>query len=143
MSQKSITELNLNSIVISNSNYANIDPADFTPETNTLITSPSGALLLNGFKVLSESRSAIISLNGINETVQPDTPNALPIDLFDYNFVCTENTLCTFTYVANGSAVYAQSIVFNPEDNNLTITLNNDSEADIVITGFFINLYNP
>jgi hypothetical protein len=143
MSQKSITDLNLNSIVISNSNYANIEPADFTLETSTLTTSSTGALLLNGFKVLSEARSAIISITGINETVQPDTPNVNPIELDDYGFVCTEDTVCTFTYVADGSAVFAESIVFNYLDNLLTITFNNDSEVAITITGLFINLYTP
>jgi agmatine/peptidylarginine deiminase len=143
MSQKSITDLNLNSITLSNSNYGNIDPDDFTLEKVSLQVNTTGELLVNNSPVLTQSRSAIISINGINETVQPDTPNVNPIDLFDYGFVCTEDTVCTFTYVANGSAVYTQSIIFNPQDNLLTITFNNDSEVAITITGLFINLYNP
>ena len=142
MSQKSITDLNLNSITISNSNYAKIDPADFTLEENTLITNLNGALLLNGFRVLSQSTSAIISLADVPITVVAETPESIAIDLFDYNFVCTEDTLCTFTYVANGSAVYAQNIVFNFVDNILTITLNNDGTDDIIIKKLYINLYS-
>ena len=141
MSQKSITDLNLNSIVISNSNYANTQ--GFAPEENTLVTNPDGALLLNGYKVSSSSSSKIISLADVPIIVVADTPEPVAIDLFDYNFVCTEDTLCTFTYVANGSAVYAQNIVFNFLDNLLTITLNNDSGDDITITKLYINLYSP
>lgn len=143
MSQKSITDLNLNSIVISNSNYAKTDPTTFTLEENTLVTNADGALLLNNFRVLSSSSSKIISLIEVPITVSADTPEPVEIDLFNYNFICTEDTLCTFTYVANGSAVYAQNIDFNFLDNLLTITLNNDSGDDITITKLYINLYTP
>ena len=141
MSQKSITDLNLNSIVINNSNYAKTQ--GFTQEENTLVTNADGALLLNSFKVLSSSSSKIISLIEVPITVVVETPVPVEIDLFDYNFICTEDTLCTFTYVADGSAVYAQNIVFNYLDNLLTITLNNDSTDNITITKIFINLYSP
>ena len=141
MSQKSITDLNLNSITISNSNYANID--NFTLKKNTLETNADGALLLNSFKVLSSSSSKIISLIEVPQTIAVDTPLVLNLDLFEYDFVCTADSLCTITYVANGSSIFAQSIVFNELDNNLAITLNNDSGDDLTMTKLFINLYTP
>ena len=143
MSQKSITDLNLNSITISNSNYAKIDPADFTLEENTLVTNADGALLLNNFRVLSSSSSKIISLIEVPQTVVADTPLVLNLDLFEYDFVCTADSLCTITYVADGSSIFVQNIVFNDLDNNLAITLNNDGTDDLTMTKLLINLYTP
>lgn len=141
MSEKTITDLTLNSITLSNSNYANAQ--GYTAQSNNLVTNNVGNLLVNNYPVLTQSSFKIISLEGIDETVSPETSTPLPIDLFNYDFLCTEATLCTFTYIAGGSSIYAESIVFNFVDNILTITLNNDGEGDLTITGFFINLYNP
>ena len=51
MSQKSISDLNLNSITISNSNYSNI--SGYTAQYNTLQTNNTGELLVNGVPISS------------------------------------------------------------------------------------------
>lgn len=51
MSQKSITDLNINSITLSNSNYASTE--GYTTQSSTLLTSNSGVLLVNGVPISS------------------------------------------------------------------------------------------
>lgn len=135
----------LGKLTINNSYNANTNTSanPFTLESNTLATSNNGDLLLNGFKVLSESSYTIITATSAGITVEALTPLSIPLDLFDYNFLSTENTLVTFSYVGDGSSVYAQNIVINYLDNLLTITLNNDGADAISITQLNINLFNP
>jgi len=51
MSQKSISDLNLNSITISNSNYSNV--SGYVEQANTLQTNNAGELLVNGVPISS------------------------------------------------------------------------------------------
>lgn len=140
MSEKSITNLNLNSINISNSDFANAQ--GYIAHSNILATNNNGSLILNNIPVLTQLSSKIISLVGVPITVVVGTPKTILIDLFDYNFLCNANSLCTFSYIGEGSSIFATSIVFNNLDNTLTIVLNNDGANDIDLN-LFVNLYNP
>ena len=57
MSQKSINDLNINSITLSNSNYASSE--GYTAQENTLTTDNSGSLLVNGFPISSGGGSDV------------------------------------------------------------------------------------
>ena len=141
MAEKSITNLSLNSITISNSDFANA--SGYTAQSNILATNNTGNLILNDFNVLSSSSSKIISLINVPLNIPINTSVPLVIDLDQYTFDCTDETLCTFSYVGNGSSIYAESIVFNDVDNVLNLTLNNDGASIIAVTQFLINLYTP
>jgi hypothetical protein len=59
MSAKSITELNLNSVTISNSNNSNV--SGYKPQENTLTTDNTGQLLVNNLPISSGGSSNIRS----------------------------------------------------------------------------------
>ena len=59
MSQKSINELNLNSITISNSNYSN--SKGYNAQSNTLETNNAGVLLVNGLPISSGGGSGTLT----------------------------------------------------------------------------------
>jgi hypothetical protein len=72
MSQKSITELNINSITLNNSNYAGL--AGYTAQSSTLETNNAGVLLVNGVSINSGGGGAVDSIeegDGISVVEDP------------------------------------------------------------------------
>jgi hypothetical protein len=61
MSQKSITELNINSITLSNSNYAGL--TGYTAQSSTLETNNAGVLLVNGVPISSGGGGAVDAID--------------------------------------------------------------------------------
>jgi hypothetical protein len=79
MSQKSITDLNINSITLSNSNYAGL--TGFTAQSSTLYTSNSGVLLVNGVPISSGGGGAVDALEeGDGITVVESPTGTFTID---------------------------------------------------------------
>jgi hypothetical protein len=71
MSQKSITDLNINSITLNNSNYSNV--SGYVAQSNTLETNNAGILLVNGVPISSGGGGGVSDVTAgvgilVNET---------------------------------------------------------------------------
>lgn len=101
MSQKSINDLNLNSITISNSNDSK-NPS-YVPQENTLTTNNSGTLLMNGLPI-----SVGITLT--TYSLSDDTP-LVPVDQYTPIF-------STEIYPPPGTYIVSSTFQFNGYDAN-------------------------
>jgi hypothetical protein len=104
MSQKSISDLNLNSITISNSNYSNI--SGYTAQYNTLQTNNTGELLVNGVPISSGGGGD--TFNQIYIGVAPN-PVVELICATDDVLVAGGETVATRPYVASNYLTLADA----------------------------------
>ena len=104
MSQKSINELNLNSITISNSNYSN--SKGYTAQSNTLETNNAGALLVNGLPISSGGGGGTLTTYSLS-TDTPLTPVNTSTSIF-----------ATQIYPPVGTYIVSSTFQFNGYDVN-------------------------
>jgi hypothetical protein len=108
MSANSITELNLNSITISNSNFSN--SKGFTAQSNTLETNNAGVLLVNGVPISSGGGGAVdditegsgISVDEVSTGVFEITNTGVLSIADGTNITITEDTPGNFTINSTG-----------------------------------------
>jgi hypothetical protein len=104
MSQKSINDLNLNSITISNSNYSN--SKGYTAQSNTLETNNSGVLLVNGVPISSGGGGGTLTTYSLTT----NTP-LVPVNTLTSLFA-------TEVYPPSGTYIVSSTVTFNGYDTN-------------------------
>jgi len=98
MSQKSITDLNLNSITISNSNNSNV--SGYKPQENTLTTDNTGQLLVNNLPISSGGGGSLKTYNLVQNTNYAAVNTSTPLFSGQINPPAG-------TYIVSGTVTFA------------------------------------
>ena len=146
MSQKSINELNLNSITISNSNYSN--SKGYNAQSNTLETNNAGVLLVNGLPISSGGGSGTLTTYSLT-TNTPLVPVNTLTSLFSgqiyppAGIYIVSGTVIFAGYDANADPINIISAIFNmtyahesPSDHVTVCTI----QTNVVVPASFINI---
>jgi len=120
MSQKSINDLNINSITLSNSNYASSE--GYTAQENTLTTNNSGVLLVNNVPISSGGSSNIRS-----NIYRSPTENYIPI---------TSNTIYSHEFLFSDFNVTPDTAI------NVTFSTYNTSTPGTVLDPSTVPIWN-
>ena len=114
MSQKSITDLNINSITLSNSNYAGTE--GYTAQANTLTTNNAGVLLVNDVPISSGGGGAVDAIEaGVGILVTEDPSGTFTIDNEGVLEVTAGDGI-SILETPSGSGIFEITNTVNPAD---------------------------